>query len=421
MREDKSSRHIISGRPVAVTTAIYMLCILITTVVTAKQPVVTPDPLHRSATLPFNEVLELYRHQDRTKQIKKQIPPVDAILERLEINGRILNHTLTAKAFINIEVLADKRWVSAPIMNLGVNTVIEALPNIKGGALVITDGQLRLVTKRKGRFNFEIGMSSTAVLDGDTRSVDIVFANATLARCNIGFDPSVFKLTGEIRERNGDVATLNARGNRCNVSWQHRKEYIAPSEITANAPEAEPVIPTAHASIVSTLEGEHILRIAYNLRFTGRKPITFKLPKGHRLLRAYLNGRPIAASAEQDNIELEVFAARAGQNGGELELVLAATDRDYLLSGILPLALPRPSWRTNALHLSAHLPAAFDYNWTSGTLSPVKKSPTKKYVYDIPEPGKALHFRQFLVHRSTPSLTLEYAVSLEGHYFRGGS
>ena len=390
-------------------------------VVSAKQPEPTPISEHRTATLPFNEVLELYRHQDRTRQVEKQIPPVDAILERLEINGRILNHALTATASIYIEVLADKRWVSAPIMDLGVNTVIEEMPNIKGGALVIVEGQLRLVTKHKGHFKFDVGMSSTALVKGDTRSVSIALASATLARCKIGFDPSIFKLTGDVRERKGDVATLNVRDNRCNISWQHRNEYIAPSEITASAPEAEPVIPTAHASIVSTLEGEHILRIAYHLRFTGRKPIKFKLPKGHVLLKAYLNGRPIAASAEQGHINLEVFAARAGQAGGELELVLAATDRDYLLSGNLPLALPQPSWRTNALHLSAHLPAAFDYTWTSGTLSPVKKSPNIKFVYDIPEPGKALHFRQFLVHRSTPSLTLEYAVSLEGHYFRGGS
>ena len=235
-------------------------------------------------------------------------------------------------------------------------------------------------------------------------------AGATVARCRLGFDPS-FKLTSEVRDGHGDVVTLHTHNNRCAVQWQHRAEYLAPSGRVVNAPEAEPVIPTAHAS---PLEGEHMRRMAYALRCAGRKLIEFELPPGHVLLRAWLNSRPIAASAQQGPIEIEVFAARAGQIGGALELVLSASDRDYLRAGRLALVLPRPSWRTTELTLSAHLPAAFDCAWTSGTLSPAKSSFEGKYVDDLPLPGQALYFRQFLVHRSTPSLTLEYAVSLGG-------
>lgn len=51
--------------------------------------------------------------------------------------------------------------------------------------------------------------------------------------------------------------------------------------------------------------------------------------------------------------------------------------------------------------------------------APVDASPAIAYVHDIPTPGKQLHFRQFLVHRATPTLTLDYTVALDGHYFEG--
>ena len=242
-------------------------------------PVVAAPLLPRSATLPLRELLDLYRQQERSKQ--QAPPPVDAIVQRLEIDARVLDKALTARISISVEVLADKRWVAVPLLELGKHTVLDDLPSVNGAALVVVDGQLQLVANHKGRFEFVVGVSSSAALDGVRRLASIAFAGATLARCRLGFDQSIFKLTSEVRDTHADFVTLHTHNNRCVVQWQQRDEYLAPSDLAVSAPEAEPVIPTAHASIVSTLEGEHILRVAYALRFTGRKPIEFELPPGH--------------------------------------------------------------------------------------------------------------------------------------------
>lgn len=377
-----------------------------------------PTPPAGSATLSLEEVLKLYRERARAPDPEADRPPIDAVVQRLDLEGRILEDALTVRAAVRVEVLSDERWVSVPLLAVDDKTLLDDVPSIDGAALAVVDGALHLVSRRKGRFEFEVGLSSQASGEGPLRSASIGFPGATLARCRLGYDPALFELDGKSGDVQGDVVNVKPRGNRFEVKWRHRAAQLRPGTPAQAAPEAEPVIPTAHASVVSTLEGEHILRVAYRLRFTGRKPIAFELPDGHTLIRAYLNGRPVTVDGERRELAFDVFAARAGQAGGEVELVLAASDRGYLLSGRLPLELPRPSWRTNELYLSAHLPAVFDYAWTSGTLSPVDRSPEVSYVYEIPTPGKRLHFRQFLVHRSTPALTLEYAVSLDGHYFR---
>ncbi len=374
-----------------------------------------------SATLPLARVLELYREHAEDPEPPR--PPVDAVVERLDIRGRVLEDSLDLDASLSVEVLAEEGWTTVPLLTLGGATYVEQVPRLDGATLATVDGELHLIARRAGRYDFTVALASVASAEGAMREASVSFPGATLARCRLAYDPALFELAGESGIVEGEAVVLEPRDNRFRIAWRHRTAGMQAAGTTTAAPEAEPVIPSAHASIVSTLEGEHILRAAYRLRFAGRKPITFELPAGHTLVRAYLNGRPIAPRVEAQTAAFEVFAARAGQAGGELELVLSASDRAYLLSGRLPLALPRPSWRTNELRLSAHLPAVFDYRWTSGTLSPmdapVDASPAIAYVHDIPTPGKQLHFRQFLVHRTTPTLTLDYTVALDGHYFEG--
>lgn len=370
-----------------------------------------------SATLSLEEVLKLYR--DRAQEPEDEAPPpVDAVVQKLDLRGRVLEDSLEVHAAVQIKILRKDRWVSVALLDVDDATRLVDVPDIDGAALAVVDGQLHLIARRSGRFEFEVGVASQAVIDGTSRTASISVAAATFVRCRLGFDATLFEPDASTGDVQGDLVTVTPRGNRFDVKWRHRSPPRPTGQATGAAPEAEPVIPTAHASVVSTLEGEHLLRAAYTLRFTGRKPITFDLPPGHRLIRAYLNARPVPVVSNDQQVSFEVFAARAGQAGGSLELVLAASGRDYLLSGRLPLVLPRPSWRINELYLSAHLPNVFDYTWTNGTLSPVERSPATQFVFEIPTPGKRLHFRQFLVHRSTPALTLEYAVSLDGHYFK---
>ena len=67
--------------------------------------------------------------------------------------------------------------------------------------------------------------------------------------------------------------------------------------------------------------------------------------------------------------------------------------------------------------LDLHLPPVFDYAWVDGSLSPAESGGAVDWSYDLPEPGKRLSFRQLLVTRSAPRLTLDYDVDLAGAYF----
>jgi hypothetical protein len=84
------------------------------------------------------------------------------------------------------------------------------------------------------------------------------------------------------------------------LAWQTLAE--PQTQPTAKAPAAEPVITRAHAASVSTLEGERITRVLYEL----------ELAEGERVERAYLNGLPVPIEDRDGRLALEVAPASGG-------------------------------------------------------------------------------------------------------------
>jgi len=178
------------------------------------------------------------------------------------------------------------------------------------------------------------------------------------------------------------------------------------------------VISAAHASVVTTLEGKAIVRLRYELRFEGTRPIVFQVPEGYAAERVYLNGVAQQVKRNDAGVVVDAAPGRAGDRTGVVELVLEADRGGFNLSGDLFFELPRASWPTNELYVWLDLPEVFNYTWTGGSLSRLEgEAPDVDFTYQIPTPGKRLEFHQFLISKSSPTLRVGYAIDLTGSYF----
>jgi len=373
-----------------------------------------------SATLPLEEILELYRERDAAERPQEPEPPLAAALQTLELAGRLLADGIDFTAHFEVAVLADERWVSVPLLAYDESSHVSSLPPVAGGTFAVSEGQLVFLTRKSGRYSFDLSFYRAATKRERERRVALTHGGAALATCRLEIDTGLFDLRtqGVIETREG--ALVFPRGDSFEIAWEVREEAEREAVETGAAPEIESVIPRAHASTVSTLEGRRITRVLYELRFAGRKPISIDLPAGHTLERAFLNGVATVLEPRDGRVELEVAPARAGEAGGTLELVLAQAGGVFHLAGDLHFDLPAVSWPTHELFLTAHLPRVFDYEWAGGSLEPQSDAPRAEYSYRVPQPGKALHFHQFLIDAIAPDLDLDYEVNLDGHYFREG-
>jgi hypothetical protein len=91
----------------------------------------------------------------------------------------------------------------------------------------------------------------------------------------------------------------------------------------------------------------------------------------------------------------------------------------FHLSGRLKLALPRVSWPVSTLQARAHFPTVFNYQREGGSMELVEAAEAGAGLEtQTPLPGKVLHFRQYLVAASAPTLELGYSVDISNSYFR---
>ena len=379
----------------------------------AVQP---PSPIEASATMPLDQVLELYRSEAQLHAQPPSRPPIPAALQRIDLTARLLNDAVSLTARFEGQVLSED-WVSVPLLRLDANTQLSSLPPLDGAALTVIDEQLTLVTRRPGRFDFSVTFVQHAIKQGRSRRALVGYPTATTATAALSYDKGLFSIDPDVVTPSGDN-TVYPRDGVFEFAWLQLDEAQLPAAEQRPAPAIESVIPRAFASVVSTLEGTHIIRVLYRLRFAGRKQLAVSLPPGQRLERGYLNGTSIEVDTDTGELALEVSPSTAGEEGATLELVIVSPNNEYLLSGEISLALPKASWRINELFLTTHLPTVFDYAWVGGSLSPAHKMSDARYSYDIPTPGKRAGFHQFLVHTSQPNLTLSYDVSLDGRYFK---
>ncbi len=382
----------------------------------------TPTPAETNpapnATLPLEEVLRLYRENDEAKHVEKSVPPISAALHRAEFSGRLLDNAVELTSRFEVAVLDDGNWVSVPLIRKDDKTHLTQLPSVQNGSFAIDNGYLHFVTDKAGRYAFQISLLQQAEAGETFRKARIDFGDATLASCRLAFDQGLFRLVNEDVVEQTDSVVLFPREGSFVVEWERVGEVEATQPRTAPRPDIESVVSMAHGSTVSTLEGKRITRLLYKLKFAGTKPIAFELPDGIAVERAFLNGVAIAVDLTDSILELDMAPARAGDEEGTLELVLSSSAGNYHLSGTIGMTLPKVSWPINQLYLDLHLPQVFNYSWSGGSLSPIDTAPKANYSYDVPLPGKKLSFHQYLISSSRPTINLEYAVDLEGHYYR---
>lgn len=377
-----------------------------------SNPALAEDPVAAMATLPLSEVIQLFRDQEEAKKEPRPAPPLAASLTGLAFEGRLFDDGAALLAKVEISVLESDTWVSVPLFYKSPGMQLIDLPSVPGVDFGIRDDYLHAITKKKGRHRFEIELFERAQSEGLNRNVELTLGDAVQASLIVSHDAGLFRLN-----RPSDRPITPVAG-KLSLAWRRLAAATARAE-QAEGPAVEPVIALSHASSVSTLEGKRITRLRYELNFAGAPRIGFQIPAGQRLERVYLNGSAVPLpERSKDSIELDVAAARAGDEGGTLELVLTTQEESFHLSGNLAFEFPSPSWPTNEFYLDVHLPAVFDYAWRGGSLSPVEHSPETQFSHPLPLPGRSLHFHQYLISASKPDVSVDYTVNLDGHYFQ---
>jgi len=403
-----------------------LLCLAVAPPLRAEQQAppgteTAPRTERASATLPLGEILDLYRDRDEARKDRGAPPPVAASLQRVALSGRLLDDGIDFQGRFEISVLTDDEWVSVPLIAHDGNTHLSRLPEVADGAFAVRDGELVFLTRKRGRYAFELSLFRAARKQGRLRRLSIGHGGAALATCRLDIDGGLFRLrTDRIVETREGVRVL-AGDDGFGIEWEVIGEIERGVGEAVSAPAIESVVSRVHASTVSTLEGRRITRVLYDLRFAGRKSIAIGIPEGQGVERAFLNGVAIETSVAHGELALELTPARAGEEGGTLELVLAEPGNEFHLTGDLRFELPTASWPVHELFYTLHLPRVFDYRWTGGSLEPAKSSPPASFSYRVPLPGRPLHLHQVLIADSAADVTLDYAVNLDGHYFKDPS
>jgi hypothetical protein len=378
-----------------------------------------PDP--GQATLPLEEILRLYREQEEKAKPEVPAPPVRASVQGAELRATLLQDALEVEADLEVVVLAeDGAWTSVELLNVASTTHLASLPKTEAGMLVVRDGKLVFLTRAPGRYPIKLTFLEQATAADARRLARIALPAAGPSELRVRFSTELFALAEEPVRQDAGGALVLPRNGAFEVAWRTLDVAQREPEPAEPAAAADPLIANAHASSVATLEGERITRVAYDLRFSGRRPLAFELPEGENVQQAYLNGRAVPFGVEGRTLSLAVAPARPGGDRAQLELVLTHEMPDFLLSGTLHLELPAPAWPTSELSLRLHLPEVFEYEWSSGSLSPAQQIRHASYVYEIPQPGRELGFHQYLVRRVKPDVTLRYTVDLNGKYFQRG-
>ena len=349
-----------------------------------------PQPSTASATMPLSTYIELFEKSNVVQAPKRAQAPVSALVQRAELHGKLTDDAVLFSARMSVTVLDATDWVSVPILTLTKGTVIEQMPQVDRAHFVVNDNRLEFLSKRLGQFDFTFRFIERATIEAQTRKVSIELAAPALSQCKIQFDRTFFKLSATDFRQHGDDAIVFPRDKHCQVSWAPKDTSVQLHKRAEEAPQAAPVITAAHASLVTTMEGDRLLRALYRLQFSGAQKLTISLTPNETVSRLFLNGHTIAGQHEDNRIVVDVHPSDAGDADATLELVTMSSGHGYLLKGAQFIRLPALSWPTNVLNLIANLPAVFNYKWRAGTLAPVKPQPDVAYTHDIPTPGKSL-------------------------------
>jgi hypothetical protein len=396
------------------------ICILICFLIILQPSIAGEDTLS-TATLPLEEILRLYSENERLKSPEQEGPPVKAVISRVELNGQLLEYTVDIKARFHVVVVVDNEWTEVPLFRLEDNVSISELPDPGDAVLVNRNNGLYFLTEKQGVYDFSVSFIKKAMVEGNKRTAAIRLEEASQSLFRIRFDETIFTI------RNRDKLIRTSEGfviypdkGVFHLQWEQKKDTADKNrQLPDVQPEIESMVERAHASAVSTLEGNIILRVLYELRFTGKKSISFTVPDVYRMEKVYVNGIPRPFTIKDAAITLQVVPGRSGDLAGNVELVMSFHQGNYLLSGTVKYVLPGVSWPVHEMLFTLHMPEVFDYSFRGGSLKriEIKEVPGVGYTCQIPEPGKTLSFHQYLIQSSLPSITLDYAIDLDGKYF----
>lgn len=367
-----------------------------------------------TATVPLEQLIPLYSQRDSTPPAP---PPTEALVKS-QLKGRLSADTLLVTGTFDVEVLAEQRWTQVRLFQLDADTYPTELPTLEGATVGVVDGYLCLVTRKAGRYAFDVGLEVRSPGTGPARRAQLRFGpHVSPVPMALEADTAVFTLMEPLPVPGGESSFVYPVQGALRVGWRAAVAQAEQSPKQQVRPPLEPRITEATASWVSTLEGRATLRVSYALSLDREQPLELELPEGHRLERITLNSVPVPVETQDGALKLKVAPARLGETTGTLEVVLARELGVFHLSGRLKLALPRVSWPVAELRARAHFPAVFNYRREGGSLEQVETAASA----ESPEaalPGKELRFRQYLVAASAPTLELGYSVDISNSYFR---
>ena len=370
-----------------------------------------------SATVPLQELLSLYAQ--RQEVAAPPAPPTEALVVKSQLKGRLTADALLVDAHFEVEVLASGSWTRVRLLKLDADTYLTAVPSLEAATVGALDEQLTLVTRTAGRYAFDVSLALRPASPGAERQVQLRFGpHVSPGPLRLEADATAFTLS-EPAGTGGESTDVYPRQGALRVGW---RTAVAPRVAARQVvrPPLEPTIPEARASWVSTLEGKARVRVRYALRLDREQELEVELPEGHRLERLLLDGVPLATEEKEGRLKLKVAPARFGETEAVLEVVLARDLGIFHLSGRLKLALPRVSWPVSTVLARAHFPTVFNYRREGGSMEQYESTDTSDGGLETqtPLPGKVLHFRQYLVSASAPTLELGYSVDISQSYFR---
>ncbi|MBI3181185.1 MAG: hypothetical protein HYZ28_03475 [Myxococcales bacterium] len=368
-----------------------------------------------TATVPLSELIGLYGDSGRPGA--SPAPPVDALVVKNQLTGRLLPDAIAVQAHFEVRVLASDRWTRVGLLRLGPDVYPTELPSVEGATIAPLGDELCLVTQKPGAYSFDVGLSVRAAASGSQRRAQLEAGSHSVpSPLKLEADPALFVVLGRAHGAPG-AREVFPEGRVWSLSW--RSAVPAKSEVKPSArPPLEPTIPRAAASWVSTLEGKAKLRIRYSLRLDREREVELQLPEAHQLERVMVNGVPTEPRGRDGVLTVSVAPSSVGQTAGTLEVVMVRDLGTFHLSGRVRLSLPKVSWPITELTARAHLPSVFNYRREGGSLEPYEPEAEEPADEHGPLPGKVLRFRQFLVSASAPSLELGYSVDIADSYFR---
>jgi hypothetical protein len=367
-----------------------------------------------TATVPLEQLIPLYAKRDSAPPTP---PPTEALV-KAQLKGRLSADALLVDGQFDVEVLADARWTQVRLLQLDADTYPSELPTLDGATVGVVDGYLCLLTRKAGRQSFTVSLTVRSPGAGPERRAQLRFGpQVSPVPMALEADTSVFTLMDPLPTSGGESYAVYPVQGALRIGWRAAVAQVAQSQKPQVRPPLEPRISEAQAAWVSTLEGRATLRVSYALSLDREQPLELELPEGHRLERITLNAIPVPVETQEGTLKLKVAPARLGETGGTLEVVLARDLGVFHLSGRLKLALPRVSWPVAELRARAHFPAVFNYRREGGSLELVESAAATDAA-PTGLPGKELHFRQYLVAASAPTLELGYSVDISNSYFR---